>query len=104
MRRAFALLVGLALGASLPFAVVGALASEAPKPPPKNDPNAPKPPPPSSLTGNAIPKCDLGSYPAGNVCRPARPGFYAGPSALYPTACPAGKTSDYGARGSSECY
>jgi len=103
MRRAFALLLGLTFAASL-LSPIAAYANDPPKPPPKNDPNAPKPPPPSSLTGNAIPHCELGSYPAGNVCRPARPGFYAGPNATYPKACPAGKTSNYGARGSSECF
>lgn len=90
---------------TLPMALpMSAMANDAPPPPKKNDPNAPKPPPASSLTGNAMPHCDAGSYPAGNICRPARPGFYAGPSATYPTACPNGKTSDFGARGVSECY
>ena len=60
-----------------------------------------EPKPPSSLTGNAMPHCDLGYYPAGNICKPAPPGFFAGPSATYPTACPNGKTSSYGARGRS---
>ena len=63
-----------------------------------------EPKPPSSLTGNSMPHCDLGYYPAGNICKPAPPGFFAGPSATYPTACPVGKTSSYGARGRSECY
>ena len=99
MRRVFVLLLGLAMTASC-----GALASEAPAPPKKNDPNAPPPKPPSSLTGNAMPHCDLGYFPAGNICKPAPPGFFAGPSATYPTACPNGKTSSYGARGRSECY
>lgn len=97
MRRAIALFLGLALTVS-----VSAFASEAP--PKKNDPNAPPPPKPSSLTGNSMPHCDLGSYPAGNICKPAPPGFYAGPSARYPVECPAGKTSNYGARGRSECF
>jgi hypothetical protein len=74
MRRGIVLLVGLALVFSS-----GAFANEAPPPPKKNDPNAPPPKPPSSLTGNAMPHCDLGSYPAG-------------------------KTSNYGARGRSECF
>jgi len=99
MRPAFLLLLGLALTMSS-----GALANDAPAPPKKNDPNAPPPKPPSSLTGNSMPHCDLGSYPAGNICKPAPPGFYAGPSATYPTACPVGKTSNYGARGRSECF
>ena len=99
MRRVFVLLLGLVLTAPC-----GALANDAPAPPKKNDPNAPPPKPPSSLTGNAMPHCDLGYFPAGNICKPAPPGFFAGPSATYPTACPNGKTSSYGARGRSECY
>ncbi len=99
MMRVIGPLLALALALSS-----GALANDAPAPPKKNDPNAPPPKPPSSLTGNAIPHCDLGSYPAGNICKPAPPGFYAGPSATYPTACPPGTTSSYGARGRSECY
>lgn len=92
-----------------PFALaltlsIGAMAGESPAPPKKNDPNAPKPPPPSSLVGNALPYCEMGYYPAGNICKPAPPGFYAGASATYPVACPAGKTSNSGARGRSECF
>ena len=81
-----------------------AMAAEAPAPPKKNDPNAPKPPAPSGLVGNALPYCDMGYYPAGNICKPAPPGFYAGASATYPVACPPGKTSNSGARGRSECF
>jgi hypothetical protein len=81
-----------------------AMAGEAPAPPKKNDPNAPKPPAPSGLVGNALPYCDMGYYPAGNICKPAPPGFYAGASATYPVACPPGKTSNSGARGRSECF
>ena len=99
MRRAAVFMLGLALVFSS-----GALANDAPAPPKKNDPNAPPPRPPSSLTGNAMPHCDLGSFPAGNICKPAPPGVYAGPRATYPTAGPAGQTSNYGARGKSECF
>ena len=95
------------LGVALLFGAVLSLATSAManEPPPKKpDANAAKPPPPSGLTGNVLPHCDLGYYPAGNICKPAPPGFYAGPNARYPTVCPAGKTSAYGARGTSECY
>jgi hypothetical protein len=98
MRRVIALLLGLTLTLS-----TGAFANEAP-PPKKNDPNAAPPPKPSSLTGNAKPHCQPGTYPASNICKPAPPGYYAPPDATYPVACPAGKSSDAGARGTSECY
>jgi hypothetical protein len=99
MGRVVALLLGLVLTVS-----TGAFANDAPATPKKNDPNAPPPPKPSSLTGNAMPRCQAGTYPASNICKPAPPGFYAPPDARYPVACPAGKSSDYGARGTSECY
>ena len=97
MKRAIALLLGFVLTVS-----TSAFAND--PPPKKIDPNAAPPPKPSSLTGNAMPHCDLGYYPAGNICKPAPPGFYAGPNALWPKKCPAGKTSNAGARGTSECF
>ncbi|MBU3730140.1 MAG: hypothetical protein FGM26_01180 [Beijerinckiaceae bacterium] len=78
-----------------------ALASE-PKPP--ADPPKPKPTKPSSLTGNALPKCEAGTFAAGNICKPAVPGFYAPSGAVYPIACPEGMTSKSGSRSASECY
>ena len=93
-----------ALLAPFVLALTWSIAMAGEPPPKKNDPNAPKPPPPSSLVGNSLPKCDMGYYPAGNICKPAPPGFYAGASATYPVACPAGQTSKSGARGRSECF
>jgi hypothetical protein len=98
MSRMIRLLFGLALVVS-----TGAFANEAPAPK-KNDPNAAPPPKPSSLTGNAKPHCEPGTYPASNICKPAPPGYYAPPNAVYPVACPAGMSSNAGARGTSECY
>ena len=69
------------------------------EPPPK-----PKPSKPSSLTGNALPKCEAGTFAAGNLCKPAVPGFYAPSGALYPVACPEGMTSKSGSRSQSECF
>ena len=97
MRRTSTLLLGLVLMVS-----TSAFASEGP--PKKNDPNAPPPPVPSSLTGNAKPHCQPGTYPASNFCKPAPPGVYAPPDTTYPVACPAGQTSQSGARGTSECF
>ena len=76
-----------------------AVASEPPPPPPPT----PKPAKPSGLTGNLVPFCEIGTYPAGNKCKPAPPGFYAPPNAKYPIACPSGMTSPYGSRGPGEC-
>jgi hypothetical protein len=62
-----------------------------------------KPAAPSALRGNIIPHCEPGRYPAGNICKPAPPGFYAPASATYPVRCPEGKTSPSGSRSPSEC-
>ena len=99
MKSIFVLILGLAL-----MAPTAAFANDPPPAPKKNDPNAAKPPAPSGLTGNIMPHCEPGTYPASNMCKPAPPGFYAPPDARYPVACPKGKTSNYGARGTSECF
>ncbi len=72
-------------------------------PPKKAEPAAPPPPKPSSLTGNALPHCDPGQYPAGNICKPAPPGFYAPAETRFLVRCPTGKTSPAGSRAPSEC-
>lgn len=77
------------------------LASE---PKPAEPPPKPKPSKPSSLTGNALPKCEAGTYPAGNICKPAAPGFYAPSGTLFPVACPNDLTSKAGSRSQSECF
>lgn len=64
----------------------------------------PRPAKPSSLTGNALPKCEAGTYVAGHICKPAPPGFYAPSGGLYPVACAEGMTSKAGSRSASECY
>ena len=92
----FALVVGLSMGPG------PAWAAET-KPPAEPAPK-PKPSKPSSLTGNALPKCEAGTFAAGNICKPAVPGFYAPSGALYPVACPEGMTSKAGSRSQSECY
>lgn len=89
---------GLGLGAGLQ----DARASEpkpAAEPPPK-----PKPVKPSNLTGNALPKCEAGTYAAGHICKPAPPGFYAPSGTVYPVSCPENMTSKSGSRSQSECY
>ena len=68
------------------------------------DPNAVKAPKPSGLTGDLRAQCIAGTYPASNMCKPAPPGFYAPPNTVYPVRCPDGKSSNYGARGTSECF
>lgn len=60
-------------------------------------------PAPSALRGNVIPHCEPGKYPAGNVCKPAPPGFYAPASTTFPISCPEGKTSASGSRSPNEC-
>jgi len=70
----------------------------------RNDPNGPKPPKPSGLNGDLRAQCIAGTYPASNMCKPAPPGFYAPPDTVYPVPCPNGKTLNYGARGTSECF
>jgi hypothetical protein len=60
-------------------------------------------PPKSALTGNALPHCEPGSYPASHVCKRAPPGFYAPAETRFPIACPDGTTSAAGARGPGEC-
>ncbi len=77
-----------------------AFASEPPKPV-----EAPKPKParPAGLTGNTVPKCEAGTYAAGNICKPSPPGFYVPSGATYPLACPAGKSSPAGSRSPGEC-
>lgn len=77
-----------------------ALANEPPPPPPAAPP---KPAKPSGLTGNSVPYCESGTYAAGNVCKPAPPGYYAPSGTKYPLRCPEGTTSPYGARGPNEC-
>lgn len=80
----------------------GALAAD---PPAKRaDPNGVKLPKPSGLTGDLRAQCVAGTYPASNMCKPAPPGFYAPPDTVYPVPCPGGKNSNYGARGTSECF
>jgi hypothetical protein len=71
---------------------------------PAEPPAKPKPSKPSSLTGNALPKCEAGTYPAGNICKPAAPGFYAPSGTLFPVACPNDLTSKAGSRSQSECF
>ena len=68
------------------------------------DPNGVKPPRPSGLNGDLRAQCIAGTYPASNMCKPAPPGFYAPPDTVYPVRCPNGKSSNYGARGTSECF
>lgn len=77
-----------------------ALASQPPPPPP---PAPAKPAKPSGLTGNQLPKCESGTYSAGNICKPAPPGYYAPSGTTYPVRCPPGTISPYGARGPGEC-
>ncbi len=76
-----------------------AFANEPPPPPAEK----PKPAKPSGLTGNLLPFCEIGTYPAGNICKPAPPGYYAPSGAKFPVACPSGMTSPYGARSPNEC-
>ena len=92
----------LILAFALAIAPLEGFANEAPpKPKPEDKPAAP--PKPSSLTGNAMPHCEPGTYPAGNRCKPSPPGFYAPANTQYPKPCPDGKNSPYGARGPTEC-
>jgi hypothetical protein len=84
-----------ALGFALSLFATVACAQDKPK-----DPSAPRP---SGLTGNVMPRCEAGSYSAGNICKPAPPGFYAVSGATYLTPCPPGKTSPAGSRSPSEC-
>lgn len=92
----------LAVGVTLSGAPSPVSASE-PKPAAEPAPK-PKPSKPSSLTGNAVPKCEAGTYAAGNICKPAAPGFYAPSGTVFPVACPEGMTSKSGSRSQSECY
>lgn len=64
----------------------------------------PMPSKPSSLTGNALPHCEPGQYPAGNVCKPAPPGYYAPADTRFLVSCPRGTTSRPGSRAPSECF
>ncbi len=80
----------------------GAYAADAPTKRPEA--NGSKIPKPSGLTGDLRPRCIAGTYAAGNMCKPAPPGFYVPPDAPYPILCPDGKTSHSGARGTSECF
>ena len=95
---AFGLAFGLAL-ASLTLPVQAAEQKPAAEPAAK-----PRPAKPSHLTGNALPKCEAGTYVAGHICKPAPPGFYAPSGGLYPVACAEGMTSRAGSRSASECY
>jgi len=70
----------------------------------KHDPNGVQLPKPSGLNGGLRAQCMAGTYPASNMCKPAPPGFYAPPDTVYPVPCPGGKSSNYGARGTSECF
>ena len=70
----------------------------------KHDPNGVQLPRPSGLNGGLRAQCMAGTYPASNMCKPAPPGFYAPPDTVYPVPCPGGKSSNYGARGTSECF
>lgn len=81
--------------------VVSSLAAASQPPPPPAE--KPKPPKPSGLTGNALPFCEIGTYAAGNICKPAPPGYYAPSGAKFPLRCPDGMTSPYGARSRNEC-
>ncbi|NDB68758.1 MAG: hypothetical protein EB015_12290 [Methylocystaceae bacterium] len=91
-----------ALAIALALAPLKGFANEAPpKPKPEEKPAAP--PKPSGLTGNLMPHCEPGSYPAGNRCKPAPPGYYAPANTKYPVPCPDGKSSPFGARGKIEC-
>ncbi len=91
----------LSLACVLALAPVPSFANEPPKPKPEEKPAAP--PKPSGLTGNVMPHCEPGSYPAGNRCKPAPPGYYAPANTTYPLPCPDGKNSPFGARGPTEC-
>ena len=91
------LLLGLVLNTA-----TGAFGADLPEK--KHDPNGVKLPKPSGLTGGLRAQCIAGTYLASNMCKPAPPGFYAPPDTVYPVQCPGGKTSNYGARGTSECF
>lgn len=86
------------------FCALALLPAAAAEQKPADPPAKPKPPKPSALTGNALPKCEAGTYPAGNVCKPAAPGFYAPSGTLFPVACPNELTSKAGSRSQSECF
>jgi hypothetical protein len=90
--RAGSLLLAAVFSADMAFA-------QAPAAP---ETKAPRPKP-SGLTGNALPFCEMGTYVAGHVCKPAPPGFYAPSGTRYPVRCPEGKTSPAGARGIGDC-
>lgn len=85
------------------FTILAAFEASAATPPKKDASPEVKPAAPSSLRGNAIPHCEPGRYPAGNICKPAPPGFYSPASSTYPIRCPEGKTSASGSRSLSEC-
>lgn len=93
--------MALVLGLVLTMAT-GAFAADPPAK--KADPNGVKAPKPSGLNGDLRAQCVAGTYPASNMCKPAPPGFYAPPDTVYPVPCPGGKNSNYGARGTSECF
>jgi hypothetical protein len=92
----------LALASALALAPLPGFAN-GPPPKPKSEEKPSAPPKPTGLTGNIIPHCAPGTYPAGNRCKPAPPGYYAPANATYPIACPEGRNSPFGARGPSEC-
>lgn len=94
-----------ALGIAVILTGLMPVTARASEPKPAAEP-APKPKPskPSALTGNVIPKCEAGTYAAGNICKPAAPGFYAPSGTVYPVSCPEGMTSKSGSRSQSECY
>ena len=92
------------LALSLAITVWAGPAIAAEQKPAAEPPAKPRPAKPSSLTGNALPKCEAGTYVAGHICKPAPPGFYAPSGGLYPVACAEGMTSRAGSRSASECY
>ena len=85
----------------LAFAMLNSLAAAACAQAKKE--SEPKPPPPSALRGNAVPHCEPGNYPAGNICKPSPPGTYSPADTTFPIYCPNGKTSPSGSRSPSEC-
>ncbi len=79
-------------------------AAEASAPPPPVEKPAPvKKGPPPGLTGNTVPQCDAGKYPAGGFCRPSPPDFYVPSGATYPVACPPGSKAPAGSRSAAAC-
>jgi hypothetical protein len=73
-------------------------------PPKKEEPAIPaKKQEPPGLTGNKIPQCIAGEYPAGMICKKSPPGYYLDVGMKYPAPCPPGTTSPAGSRSISHC-